>query len=418
MPNNAPELYEFSREAAYDAAQTVLCGLGGTQRIALDIANKLNPLYRGSALSNLLERQNRALRSFCPVPPTEDIPVQVPDFEGGQCPEAYNGTWIAEGTAAVGGDFTSSSFFLNVLGPLSVVSGTEDGPNGGKVPFGDIIDGNGTANRVYTGPEFVPPNDLGGFSFTLANLGRVDGGPDNCGNPPPVVPPQPPGSPPPSDPRPVLPDVTINLPDIGPTVVTFAPVVGIIYADIDGRIKIPVKVNVNIPAINFNFDNDFNIDLSDPSADPEPAPIEPGEDGDERPENPDCPIPPECEEESEEEPEGDKDEDEQDAKGNEVVGAIILSVRNTSATRATEIGQATAPSIWAPSIGFINFVYRTADESEVYSPDIAVKNTSNVIPAPDPGLKCIRVVGTPNQGFEWELFEILGKRNRGGCNGS
>lgn len=407
------DIFDEARRIAGEAARAVLCGAGGVQRVALDTVGKINPLYRGSPLSRLAEAQNRALRSFCPVPPAEDIPIQVPDFEGGQCPEAYNGTWIAEGTAAVGGDFTSSSFFLNVLGPLSVVSGTEDGQQGGKIPFGDIIDGNGVANRVYTGPEFVPPNDLGGFSFTLANLGRVDGGPDNCGNPPPVVPPQPPGSPPPSDPRPSFPDVTINLPDIGPVVGVFAPVVGIIYADIDGRIKIPVTVNVNLPDINANFDIDFNIDLNDPTAEPEPIPRPPKTDDDDRPEVPDCPIPPDCSSDDEEETEEDPDEDETDEKGTEVVSAIVLSVRNADSTRATEIGQTDGPSIWAPAIGYINFVYERLDGGESFGVDLPVKNTNNVIAAPFCGLKCKRVVGTPNQGFDFEIITVTGPR--GGC---
>lgn len=412
-PQNIPEIFEQARQNAYDAAQAVVCGLAGTQRVALDLTEKLNPLYRGSALQDYYERMNRGLRSFCPVPEPEDIPIQIPDFEGGQCPEAYNGTWIAEGTAAVGGDFTSSSFFLNVLGPLSVASGTEDGTQGGQVPYGDIIDGNGNAVRVYTGPEFVPPNDLGGFSFTLANLGRVDGGPDNCGNPPPTVPPQPPGTPPPSDPRPTFPPVDINLPGIGVVNVVFAPVVGIIYADVDARVKIPVTVNVNIPAINVNFDIDFNVDLTDPTADPEPIPAPPKTDDDGRPENPDCPIPADCEDGEPEETDEDPDEDETDAKGTEVVSAIVLSVRNSQSTRATEISQTGAPNIWAPAIGYINFVYERLDGGESFGPDIAVKNVNNIIAAPFMGLKCKRVVGTPNQGFDFEIITVTGPRS--GC---
>lgn len=412
-PANPPEIFGLASQNAYDAARQVVCGLGGLQRVALDVADKINPLYRGSPVQGFLERQNRALRSFCPVPEPGDIPVEVPDFEGGQCPEFYNGTWIAEGTAAVGGDFTSSSFFLNVLGPLSVVSGTEDGAQGGKIPFGDIIDGNGVANRVYTGPEFVPPNDLGGFSFTLANLGRVDGGPDDCGNPPPIVPPQPPGTPPPNDPRPTFPGIDINLPGVGTVNVVFAPVVGIIYADVDAKIKIPVTVNVDIPAIDVNFDIDFNVDLTDPTADPEPIPSPPPTNPDGRPEQPDCPIPADCGDDEPEETDEDPDEEETDAKGTEVVSAIVLAVRNAESTRATEIQQNTAPNIWAPSLGHINFVYERLDGKDTFGIDLPVKNVNNVIAAPFMGLKCKRVVGTPNKGFDFEIITVTGPR--GGC---
>lgn len=397
---------------AQDAVRDTLCALGGTQRIGIDLANKVNPRYRGSPLGRFIDRQNRALRSFCPVPPQEDIPDLAPGFEGGQCPGvAYTvtGTWDlfnSDGSLNLSSSFGAQQ----VLGPFTI------GPS----------DTNPAALFLYwTDSQGTPQeNFLGGSGntsrmivLTSADVVRDDGQPDDCGNPPPS--PLPPGSPPPTDPfRPGV-DITIDLPDIGPTTVVFAPVVGIIYADIDARIKIPVKVNINIPAINFNFDIDFNIDLTDPTADPEPVTDEPGDDGSGRNTEDDCPELPECDDESEEEEPGDEDEDERDAKGTEVVAAVVKSVRNLQRTRATEILQDDAPNIQAPAVGFINFVYLEPDsDTEVFSSDIPVKNVNNVIPAPEVGLVCQRVVGTPNQGFDWELFQIVGRRNRGGCGGT
>jgi hypothetical protein len=209
----------------------------------------------------------------------------------------------------------------------------------------------------------------------------------------------------------VFPPVDIDLPGIGPVSVVFAPVVGIIYADVDARVKIPVTVNVNIPAINVNFDIDFNVDLSDPTADPEPNPETPDKNPDGRPEQPDCPLPEDCDDEPEETDEDEPDEDLEDAKGTGILSVIVLSVRNGQTTRATQISQDTAPSIWAPAIGFVNFVYERLDGNEVFGADIPVKNVNTVIPAPCTGLRCKRVVGTPNQGFDFELITLTGPRS-------
>lgn len=406
------DIFQNAADIAKDAVRDTLCALGGTQRVALDVASKLNPRYRGSALERFYERQNRALKSFCPLPPQEDVPNVVPGFNGGQCPGApyrVSGTWDlfgADGTLELSSSFSNQV----VLGPISIrPSDTRPGQL-----FLFWTDSQGNPRENFLGGS---SNTSKSIVLTSANVVRTDGMPDDCGNPPPN--PLPPGSPTPTDPVRPSTDITIDLPDIGPNLVVFAPVVGIIYADVDARIKIPVKVNINIPAINFNFDIDFNVDLNDPTADPEPVPIEPETDDDGRNIEDDCPEPPECNEESEEEEPGDEDEDERDAKGTEVVGAIVKSVRNIDQTRATEISQDDAPNIWAPAIGFINFVYLEPDsDTEVFSSDIPVKNVNNVIRAPEVGLVCQRVVGTPNQGFSWELFQVVGRRNRGGCSGS
>lgn len=400
-PSNIPELYEFARQNAYDAARSVICGASGIQRVQLDLVEKVNPLYRGSALQDYYERINRALRSACPVPEPEPIQDLNPGFEGGQCPGVQygvSGTWTlfnANGSV----DITSTFANFTTFGPIEIRP--SDTNPAALVLFG--FDAQGNPEQQSLGGS---GNTSQSIVLTSAQVTRVDGQPDNCGNPPPLPPP--PGSPPPTDPRPTFPGVTINLPNIGPVVVAFAPVVGIIYADVDARIKIPVRVNVNIPAINLNYDIDFNIDLNDPSSDPEPIPKPPKRDGDDRPVICDCPIPPDCDEIADEDEEGEEDEDNRRSKGFEVVAAAVLSARNTDPTRATEIGQNSAPSIYAPSIGFINFVYSTNDGSLLYGSDIPVKNVRSVIPAPYTGLRCIRVVGTPNQGFDWEIVSVAG----------
>lgn len=405
------EIYSTAADRAKQAVREVLCAAGGTQRVAIDVASKLNPRYKGSQLADFFERQNKALRSFCPLPPTEDVPDLTPGFSGGQCEdEAY--TVVYQGFA--NGQPTTGELTTAGLGPIGIKDVPATNPDGSTSDNGQRF----MTSKNPSGGVFETL--LGSYSPTsgpqILSVTRNDGEPDDCGDPPPK--PLPPDAPPPTDPRPQFPDVTINLPDIGPVVVAFAPVVGIIYADVDARIKIPVKVNVNIPAINFNFDIDFNIDLNDPDASPEPIPTEPEGDSDDRPVEPDCPLPPACDEEPEENPEGEADEDKRDAKGAEVVAATVLAVRNSDSTRATEIVQATAPNIQAPALGFINFVYETPEGEVLYSSDLPVKNVRTVIPAPDVGYECVRVVGTPNQGFDWELFEVTGIRNRGGSCGS
>lgn len=389
---------------AAQSVREVACAAGGTQRIALDVAAKVNPRFRGSALQRMFERQNKALRSFCPLPPADDIPDVTVPFQGGQCPgTTYRVNYIRTRSATIVDEET----FTFAVGP---VGGFTESVDGNGILTISIVDMGGSRTRTVLqgNPDVI--------SASITSVVREDGQPDDCGNPP--QPPLPPGSPPPTDPRPPDTNIDINLPGIGITNVVFAPVVGIIYADVDARVKIPVKVNVNIPAINFNFDVDFNIDLNDPDADPEPNPGEPDLDDDGRPQNPDCPLPPECGEEEDPEPEGEADEEARDEKGLEVVAAIVKAVKNLDPSRATEINQEDAPNIFAPAIGFINFVYETSEGEVVYSSDIRVKNMENVIQAPNMGIECVGVVGTPNQGFDWELFQVLGKRDTGGCCGS
>lgn len=390
-------IFEEAARVARRAADSVLCSVGGLVRITNDITGKVDPLYRESPLDRLRDRVADSLNRYCPVPggPLPD-PVNPP-FEGGQCPGVpyllqytFNGE---PGTdqRPLRGPITSAGNFPQASGQgLCRVRFTGTNSSGQEQ----------TITAVAGACE----------SIGFVGLVRQDGLPDTCGDPPPVPPP---GQPPPTDPRPPGTVVNIDLPDIGPIDVTFSPIVGIVYVGVNNSINVPVTVNIDLGGFAPSFDIDFNIDLTNPGADPVPLPPKTPRNPDGRPEIPDCPPPAECRPSpEEEEPEGPIDEQPDNGGGQEVIGLVVRTTDITPRARATQIGQAKNPDIYAPALGFVNFGYRTSDGALVWSPDIAVKNTAFVVGAPRTGLRCVAGEGTPNPGVSWNLTVIEGPR---GC---
>ena len=390
-----PEIFTEAAQVARSAAESVLCATGGLNRVSNDIAGKINPLYRGTPLDQFRDRVSDSLNRFCPVPGGDLPPPAAPPFEGGQCAGVpYLITYTFGGVPGTDG--------RSLRGPIV---------SAGKFPSPqdpELCSISFTGLNAQGQEETITAAASACSVVEFTGLIRQDGLPDDCGDPPPV---EPPGQPPPTDPRPPSTTVNINLPDIGPVDVTFSPVVGIVYADIDASIKVPVTVNVDLGGIAPEFDIDFNIDLTNPGADPEPLPPGTPENDDERPELPDCPPPAECQPEPEEEEPDDPIDDQPDNGGGEEVLAILVKTTSIASTaKATQIGQGGNPDIYAPALGFVNFGYRASDGSLVWSPDIAVKNTSFVVGAPKTGLRCVDGKGTPNPGISWNLKVLRGPK--------
>jgi len=404
-------LFETARDIAKGAASNALCVAGGLNRVSNDIAGKLNPRYKGSALDRLRDRASDALGGFCPVPGGPLPPPAAPPFSGGQCPVQYRiniqGIQVRlSDCAEVPVSFRTGT----VTGPVSSIKlGSPTGALSCDPSKQGFLQIQATTATFTNGNLNQAP---GGFRWTEISeidFERVGGGPDDCGDPPPVGPP---GSPPPSDPRPPGTTININLPDVGPVDVTFSPVVGIVYADIDGSIKVPVDIDVNIPAINVNTEFNFDINLSDPTKPPEPIVPRPDKDDDDRPTKPDCPLPGRCDDEPEVDEPNEDDPEEEEEKGLFISGAVVLSNRTVGTIRQTELAQENTPSVFVPYLAMATVVYTTPTGSVVYSKDIPIKRTRQVVLAPIMGLKVVDVRVSWEKGW---VGEVLLVRKRVQC---
>lgn len=392
-----------ARNVAKDAAGAVLCGIGGLNRATNDITGKVNPLYRGSPLDRFRDRVSDALNGFCPAPGGA-LPPPPFQPEGGQCvgvrysvsgrARRFN-TTPPTPPEPIDSDFGPIQF--NIFGPVTPyvedqVAGFRYGNIDNSQRFNNVIVSSATANN---GQDFYPPQFL---SFSAV---RLDGNPDECGDPPPIVPP---GTPPPTDPRPPGTVININLPGIGPVDVTFSPTVGIVYADIDAEIKVPVKVDVDIDGVDIDIDFDFEVNLTDPTKDPVPVVPAPDVDDDGRPVIPDCPEPGQCEEPPQVSPPEVEEPDEVAAKGLELLSVTVLSVRTGQPIRQTELSLGGGRSLFVPYIALVNIVYEAESGSDLVSNDIVVKTTRAVIPVPKTGLKAKTATARWETGWEGEIF--------------
>jgi hypothetical protein len=405
-------IFETAASVARDAVPKVLCGAGGLSRLGQDIAGKINPFYSGSLLDRYQTAVTGALQGFCPVPPTGPVPEPSSPFEGGQCLTYYHitvdVTWYSQGDPNP--KLLTNVSVYNQWGPVQSINLSD--------PF--EITGSGVSTvyrRVYV--------TSGGFDTTLWNFSglngavsysnvritRTDGQPDDCGNPPPVFPP---GTPTPNPPTPPGVDIEIDLPDIGPVIVGFTPIVGIVYVDANAEFNVPVTVNVDVGGLDINFDLDFDINLSDPTAPPKPKPPDRPKNPDDRVDPPDCPPPADCRNEPDEDPPSVAPPTE-DPKEFVVTGAVALCVVDVLNCSCTEILQENGPNIWAPRLGYIRFQYVTNTGETVWGTDIAVKGTNFATNAPDMGIKCVGAVLNTERGVAGELFLLRKKRTAGCC---
>lgn len=404
-------IFEEAARIAKEAVPQVLCGAGGLSRLGQDIAGKINPFYSGSLLDQYQSGVTRALQGFCPVPPVGPVPTPELPFEGGQCATAYTVSFTYRRI----GQFNCLDAEVEYTSPpiTGPITSIRLGGNTGTTTCrpGTIyrqvvasIPGDPAANLVQIGGNT--------WIYEVFNISvtRVDGLPDECGNPPPVFPP---GTPTPNPPNPPPVDVDIDLPGIGPVVVALTPIVGIVYVDADAEFNVPVTVNVDVGGLDINFDLDFDVNLSDPTKPPKPAPPDRPKNPDDRVAPPDCPPPSVCINEPEED-EPANDPPPVDPKQFRVVGAASLCVVDISVATATEIQQEKGPNIWAPRLGYIRFQYETNGGEIVWGTDIPVKGTNFVVPAPDVGLKCIGAVLNTERGVAGELI-LLKKMVTAGC---
>jgi len=243
--------------------------------------------------------------------------------------------------------------------------------------------------------------------ISIKNLSRPD---NNCGQPPT------------RNPVPV-PDGGIQLPDVQ---IIYAPVFGDNttnnvnitptllrpYFNINNELEIPINLKTDI-ALDFGTLNvDARINLStgdvvinlpglqgrDSPGGGGTAPTLPGSGGGRIPKIID--------------PVGDVPEDvpEDGEKPNRTDRLIGILVRTSNAPlirRLTEINQDSNPSIFAPSLGHVNFLYALDETGSIrgWSEDFRVKNENHFIPVPSE-VRAIDYGATPQPGIEWTVTPV------------
>lgn len=328
-----------------------------------------------------------AYNMLCNRKPPSDEPLP---FNGGQCPVQYTITSVARlrsiGDPTLDDPLTRTDI---LPGPIYGIRG--------------IVVSNGLIQRVVI--DFQSPSGPAEFTlygtsnlgylldFGITSIARVDGQPDNCGNPARPVPPDPP-------PGSNITNTTITYTDSTGSTIT-APITitfGKGFIDVNGQVNINASININ---------NDFDIDavinfhtgeisygvslgvkgnLSIGSGGISSSNVVTI-----------TPIPP-----SGVDPGNGNPDPREDRR---IVG-VLVTVTDPPTGRATTIGQDENPDIFAPRLGNVNFLCRIGTSlSGGWSGDIAVKNRRHLIQCPwDEG--AIDVKGTPEPGVTWVLTPI------------
>ncbi len=299
-----------------------------------------------------------------------DPPASASDFlpfSGGQCETLYDIEFFGGDCTPSGNTRPNGLTLGEYQGPISsvVVEFVREAPTGScnnQQEFNVFID---SATGMFTETLFgVPP-----ITF---NLVRADGQPDDCGDPDPEFP----------DPAPVVNvnnDVTYNDYEDNSTTQNFDIEFSPVYVNLEGELNIPVRLSGD-----FDLEGDLNIggEVNFNFGGGGSSPVDP--DGD---------VPPN--------PEPDQDDPE---KGRIIA---VVTTANGAAAGRTEIFPSNGPTIVAPRLGLINFVYSTG-ESIAYSADIPIKNRRQYTPVPG-GVPAIGVLVSPEPGVTIQTNKIVKK---------
>lgn len=312
-------------------------------------------------------------RTVCNGDPDDDPIYPVP-FEGGQCPGPY--TVFITGISrtirfcsfpSASGPITGNTYNIGpVMGPIREIGWEPTNENNFTCPNGEVLrttarffmvgaDG----NKAFSKP--ITPSDAQGeitdVSFTT-DLFRSDGGPNDCGNPPPDLPPV-------GDIT-YEGDITYNIDESTEITVPITGIFAPVYVDVDGRISAPISFDLG--GVSFtgkvNLAPTFNVELF-------PIEITGGGGGIDDPDDfPPAPAP-------DDEPVNDPEPLEERIIG-VIVRSVIASDAVPSGILATNI-----PNIYVPRLASVSFAIAT-NGATAWTPDIDVKNANCYIPCPAP----------------------------------
>lgn len=368
-------------DAAAQAARSNVCTLLGLPSYVNDMIERVGfPAYNNP----LVAIPNFWRNLLCDTQGPDPNP---PPYVGGQCPcVSYRVDF--EYTNGVGQRVSVRS--IPLTGPILGI-GVRDVP-GTREAF---ISHGLCSGGVQTGTQqttVLVTAVIG--SPAIVGVIRPDGQPDDCGDPEPVY----------EDltPEDVTFDVDITFNNSSNVETTIEGT--IIYARAQvlavGAIIIPFTLQLSPTAVfsgTVNLNGEVNIypvpnGTTTAPKDPRKSPCS------------DIPLPdgevPEDPTDSDKEPDGDRDR-------KKVIKGVLVTVNTLGDIRATSILQDENPDIYAPNLGFVNFLVRVGTVSAGWTPDIPVKNRRCLIQCPwDDG--AIDVKGTPQQGVGWTLTPIFG----------
>jgi len=402
-------LSDAARSAAKTAATSFLCGVGGAVNAANDLEQKVSPFWKGGEGTKLRQRLGDALSGFCPYK-REDPPTPTPSpYLGGQCAGVQY--TVTAGITRYNG--TPPGAQQPVTQPPSVISGGFRGPitpfvSGPSVGFryrdsagNQLTYILGSSASTGSPPDFYAP------ALTSFSAVRTDGQPDTCGNPPPVAPRAP------TTPTPPLAPVNVTIAPNVTVPMTFSPNVGVVFVNARGEITVPVTVNATFTAggITTNVNLDFDVNLEDPSGDPQPpATPRPPTPPPDRPKPEDCPPSAPCIQPEPEEPDPDPPPDDDPAKNPtlQVRACQLVCTVIPGDVRATEIGWQPDNPIYAPRLGSFRWVWMSPVGGATYSEDIDIKGKNQLLVVPSNPLKCVGGIFVPDRGVEGETFFFYG----------
>ena len=321
-----------------------------------------------------------------------------PPFTGGQCPNIEYDVTVDFTLTNTSGFTIAGPNTVRVLGPVNglviVQPVTPGGENMQLRVLARPITDPSLEFTVVTAASAGAPWE---GPFSIQSIVRVDGLPDNCGNPNPDLP----GNPEPSPEIPV--DVPYDDADGNPITVPIVLIFAPIRVGFNGTLNVPFRIQID-PEFNVQFngelnlnDNEVNFNFGNPNYAPSPLPVpddyrSPEDIPDYPPSVPNSisPLPP-----LPELPET-----------KEVIRAAIVTVSNNTSV-ATVIGQDANPDIYAPNLGFISFAISIAN-GIAWTADIPVKNYRHFVPCPWEG-GAVQVRGTPRPGVTWTITPVRAK---------
>jgi len=347
------------REAVGDAVRAGVCNL-----IAED-PNVVSLLESLGLDDTALSAAGRAFRlSYC----SNNEPVgEDPGFTGGQCPGVQYRVRLRmvrdDGSLVVDRDHETT--LPGPIGKAFVIFPVNDVQSGARIPYGD-----GQVANFYNSSAGPHPHKV-----DIQQVFRVDGQPDNCGDPGLTIPPGTNG--------PIETTTNITFEDnnnsttnIGGTLRIFAPVFAPTFAP-----SIPFNLDLGGLTLEgeFNLDGEVNIDLGFGDG---PGTDLPGSDPPTEPPAPQADV---------------------------IIGARVRIVSDNGST-STVLFNGENPDLYLPRAGTIQFL-QPAGDGQAWSGDIPIKTSPQWIPCGPPGYAS-RIAFTPTLGIELAVTPVLGKPPR------
>jgi len=306
----------------------------------------------------LREGADNLYRWICNTPTAPALPD--PPFTGGQCPGVGYNVFATRVLESITGCLSPQFVQLNpvgpgIVGPIHGLRRVSDNFGGGETGFIWFVD-HGIPTQSLAlgriGTQFCP---TAGYSGLVAT--RVDGQPDNCGDPGPDIP---------ADPAPIDIDIDITYGPNNEYSLTVPVVLAPVFINVKGEVNVPVTVNL---APNFQITGNLEIFPGFEFSPSFPRGDDDGPITDPPPQNPTGPGT------------GDPEEPEEPPEEDPLIIGVLVAAVAQSEPRPSEIDQASGPSIFAPRLGTARFGKLIANQI-FWSEDIPVKGLRSYVPCP------------------------------------